>query len=244
MDSVDGSTALPLIGETVLATTRYLEALTVLDDESVRGPSVLPGWSRAHVVAHLSRNADAFTQVLGQAASGGPAYMYASSDARNADIEQTVRTTDLAALLADARSSCGRLRAAAEAYTGSPEAPYARTREGTETFTADTVGPRRRTEVEVHHADLDLGYAPADWPPDFSLSLIKRRQDEMAALEQGCPSMVLSSTDVDGLWKFGAGQGPEITGAAGDLAYWLVGRGGGRGLASSTGELPALGRWR
>ena len=60
------STALPEIDETLLATTRYLQALTVLDDESVRRPSLLPGWSRAHVVAHLSRNADAFTRVLGQ----------------------------------------------------------------------------------------------------------------------------------------------------------------------------------
>src|SRR6476620_11817101 len=47
------STALPEIDETLLATTRYLQALTVLDDESVRRPSLLPGWSRAHVVARL-----------------------------------------------------------------------------------------------------------------------------------------------------------------------------------------------
>jgi hypothetical protein len=56
--------------------------------------------------------------------------------------------------------------------------------------------------------------------------------------------MVLSSTDVDGLWKFGDGQGPEIEGSVGDLAWWLVGRGGGRGLTCSAGELPVLGRWR
>ncbi len=74
--------------------------------------------------------------------------------------------------------------------------------------------------------------------------MVKQRQDELAARPEGCPSMVLSSTDVDGLWKFGAGQGPEIHGTVGDLAWWLVGRGGGRGLSSSSGELPDLGRWR
>ena len=74
------STALPQIDETLLATTRYLQALTVLDDESVRRPSLLPGWARAHVVAHLSRNADAFTRVLGQVAAGEPASMYASRE--------------------------------------------------------------------------------------------------------------------------------------------------------------------
>ena len=56
--------------------------------------------------------------------------------------------------------------------------------------------------------------------------------------------MALSATDVEGLWKFGVGQGPQIHGAVGDLAWWLVGRGGGRGLTSSSGELPDLGRWR
>ena len=56
--------------------------------------------------------------------------------------------------------------------------------------------------------------------------------------------MVLSSTDVDGLWSFGTAQGPEINGAVGDLAWWLVGRGDGSGLVSSTGELPRLERWR
>ncbi len=65
------SAALPEIDETLLATTRYLQALTVLDDESVRRPSVLPGWSRAHVVAHLSRNADAFTGVLARGRGRG-----------------------------------------------------------------------------------------------------------------------------------------------------------------------------
>ncbi len=66
----------------------------------------------------------------------------------------------------------------------------------------------------------------------------------MAGRPEGCPSMVLSATDVEALWKFGVGQGPEIHGTVGDLAYWLVGRGGGRGLTCSAGALPTIGRWR
>lgn len=238
------STALPEIDETLLATTRYLQALTVLDDESVRRPSLLPGWSRAHVVAHLSRNADAFSQVLRQVAAGEPAYMYASNDARNADIEETVRTRDLAGLVEDAITSAARLTDAFWACTADLDTPYTRVPGDDRTFPLHTVGPRRRAEVEIHHADLDVDYAAAEWPADFSRHLIRQRQEEMAALPQGCPSMVLSATDVDGLWKFGEGQGPEIHGTAGDLAWWLVGRGGGRGLTCSSGELPTLGRWR
>lgn len=236
------STALPEIDETLLATTRYLQALTVLDDESVRRPSLLPGWSRAHVVAHLSRNADAFTRVLRQVAAGEPAWMYASAEARDTDIEDTVARLDLAGLVEDALASTARLTEALWSSEADPDTPYTRVPGGDRTWPLHSVGPRRRAEVEIHHSDLGVGYEPATWPADFSSHLVKQRQDELA--NAGGPSMVLSSTDVDGLWKFGEGQGPEIRGAVGDLAWWLVGRGGGEGLTCSAGDLPVLGRWR
>jgi maleylpyruvate isomerase len=236
------STALPEIDETLLATTRYLQALTVLDDESVRRPSLLPGWSRAHVVAHLSRNADAFTRVLGQVAAGEPASMYVSAEARDAEIEDTVARLDLAGLVEDALASTARLTEAFWACEADPGTPYTRVPGGDQSWPLHTVGPRRRAEVEIHHSDLGVGYEPATWPADFSSHLVRQRQEDLAAA--GGPSMVLSSTDVDGLWKFGEGQGPEVRGAVGDLAWWLVGRGDGRGLTCSSGDLPVLGRWR
>jgi len=245
---MDTSAALPRLvadlDETLLATTRYLQALTVLDRESAGRPSTLPGWSRAHVVAHLSRNADAFEQVLRQAAAGEPAFMYASSEDRTADIEDTVRTHDLEQLIDDAHTSAERLERAWRTCDAGPVAPYTRVPGEAATFPLHTVGPRRRTKVEIHHSDLDLGYRPAGWPVDFSVRMVTQRQNELATLPEGCPSMVLSATDVEGLWKLGDGQGPEISGAVGDLAWWLVGRGGSRALTCSAGELPVLGRWR
>jgi maleylpyruvate isomerase len=240
---MDTSADLPELDETCLATTRYLQALTQLDDDSVRRPSVLPGWSRAHVVAHLSRNADALARVLAQAAAGEPASMYASSDDRDRDIEETVAGSDRDRLVEDAHSSAARLETALRAGGAPPGATYTRVPGGTPAFPVAAVGARRRAEVEIHHADLDIGYAPADWPPDFSLAIIEQRRDELAAQAQGCPSMVLSSTDVEGRWTFGEGDGPQVVGSAGDLAWWLVGRGGGHGLTSSA-ALPTLGRWR
>ena len=238
--------ALPEIDETLLATTRYLQALTVLDDESLAAPSVLPGWSRAHVVAHVSRNADAFAGVLASAGAGEPAAMYTAQEVRDLDIEETVRRYDRGALLADAHASADRFAKQARGYDGAPDATYTRTRraDDTESFPVTTVGPRRRAEVEIHHADLDLGYEPSGWPPDFSTGMVAKRQQELTALADACPSMVLCATDVDAVWPVGVGPGPEIHGTAGDLAYWLVGRGGGRRLTCTSGELPALGRWR
>lgn len=236
--------ALPQIDETLLATTRYLQALTQLDDQSVLRSSVLPGWSRAHVVAHLSRNADAFSDVLEAVASGEPAAMYPSPASRDRDIEETVERHDLAGLVEDTIGSVARLTEAFWSCRADPDTPYRRVPDDAATFPLWTLGPRRRSEVEIHHADLDLGYRPSEWPTDFSTGVVRQRQEELALLSDACPSMVLTATDTGGPWRFGVGAGTEIHGTVGDLAWWLVGRGGGQGLTCSAGTLPVLGRWR
>jgi maleylpyruvate isomerase len=238
------SAALPEIDETVLATTRYLEALTVLDAAALAAPSVLPGWSRAHVVAHVSRNADAFSRVLGQAAAGEPASMYDAQGSRDHDIERTVEELDRDGLVADAHASARRLEEACRTCDADPGAPYTRLPDGEERFALRTVGPRRRAEVEIHHADLGAGYGPDDWPSDFSAAMVRQRVTELAASPGGPPPMVLRATDVEGRWRLGVEEGPEVRGTVGHLAWWLVGRGGGQGLTCGTGPLPEVGRWR
>ena len=234
-------THFPLIDEIVHATARYLGALTVLDDEALGAPSALPGWSRAHVVAHLARNADAMTRVLERSVAGDPASMYDTAEGRDRDIDDTVARQDAAGLIRDAQESAARFEQAATSYDGPLDRPFSRLVDGPEHGQVADVGRMRWVELEVHHADLLLDYRPSEWPDEFSRALIGRRQDELGL---DGPSMVLSSTDVDGLWKLGSVAGPEIKCTAGDLAWWLVGRGGGVGLVSSTGELPTIPRWR
>ncbi len=234
----DGSD-LPHFEETILATTRYLADIEALTDDQMRAPTALPGWTRAHVITHVSRNADALSAVLHAAQEGREVAMYPDQEVRDAEIEAGAKRS-AAEIIEDAAASWGRmLQAENEIHDAHLDVTFTR-RAGTEPIPARQVGHMRRTEVEIHHADLLLGYTPANWPHDFSRDLISRRQTELA----DGPSMVLSATDVDGLWKFGQGQGPEITGTVGDLAWWLVGRGDGSNLASSTGELPQLPRWR
>ena len=235
----DDDSDLPHFEETILATTRYLAAIEELKDDDVRAPSALPGWTRGHVITHLSRNADAFTRVLHAAQAGTVVPMYDSQEQRDAEIEAGAGRS-AAELVEDAAASWGRLlQAENEIHDSHLDVMFTR-RPGGDPLPVRHVGFMRRTEVEVHHADLLLGYTPAEWPEDFSRHLIGRRLEELA----DGPSMALSSTDVDGLWKFGPGPGPEIKGRIGDLAWWLVGRGDGAGLESSTGELPHLEKWR
>ena len=60
-----------------------------LGDEELAADSALPGWSRAHVVAHLARNADALVNLLTWARTGVETPMYPSRAVRDADIETT-----------------------------------------------------------------------------------------------------------------------------------------------------------
>ena len=49
---------LVLIAEVDRATARLLATARTLDDDAVRAPSPLPGWTRGHVLTHVARNAD------------------------------------------------------------------------------------------------------------------------------------------------------------------------------------------
>jgi maleylpyruvate isomerase len=148
------------------ATQRLLSTARVATEPELRAPSMLPGWSRAHVLAHLARNADALRTLLIGARDGRDLAAYASSDAREADIEQGAAQQP-AALVADLASSAmafrtitGQLSAAAWQYP-------VRTLDS-EPFPAGQVLLRRLVEVELHHCDLGLAYTPADWPASFA----------------------------------------------------------------------------
>ena len=52
------------------ATQRLLGSARVIAEPDLRAPSLLPGWTRAHVLAHLARSADAMRNVLIGARSG------------------------------------------------------------------------------------------------------------------------------------------------------------------------------
>jgi maleylpyruvate isomerase len=154
-----GSTAIPHLQEMVVGTTRYLGALGGLSDDAMQGRSLLPGWTRGHVVTHLSRNADAFCNLLHWAETGEPQYMYHSREQRDADIERGAGRPAVE-LRADASASAGRLLQALNELDVRHEDVEVARAPGGETFPARMVATLRWVEVEIHHADLDAGYTP------------------------------------------------------------------------------------
>ncbi|HET9858195.1 MAG TPA: maleylpyruvate isomerase N-terminal domain-containing protein [Nocardioidaceae bacterium] len=73
----------------------------------MRAPSLLPGWSRGHVVTHVARNADGLRNLLVWARTGVETPQYPSWEQRNRDIDSGAGRPH-AALLADSRASAER----------------------------------------------------------------------------------------------------------------------------------------
>ncbi|MFJ8886370.1 maleylpyruvate isomerase family mycothiol-dependent enzyme [Streptomyces sp. NPDC102402] len=213
------------------ATDRLLGAMGKRDDGAVAEPSRLPGWSRGHVLAHLSRNADALVNVL----RGRP--MYANSETRDADIARDA-PRPLAEQLADVRASGDAFLSAAE-----EPADWSRTvtlRNGV-TDSASRIPFRRLVEVELHHVDLGVGYELEDLPEEF----VTRENDFLAERFAGHPDVVPTTavTEDGRLWTTGGGaDGAPVTvrGTAPEILGWLCGRRDGSALTVDGGGLPPL----
>src|SRR3954447_15386973 len=97
------------------AVARLVDGLT---DDDLAAPSGLPDWSRAHVVAHLARNADALVNLLTWARTGAETPMYRSREERDAGIAATAEQLP-AELRADYAAACARLAVAIETMPAS-----------------------------------------------------------------------------------------------------------------------------
>src|SRR2546421_2317239 len=76
---------LVLLAEVDPATARLPATAAALDGDPA-APSLLPGWTRGHVLTHVARNADGLTNLLTWARTGERTPQYASWEQREADI--------------------------------------------------------------------------------------------------------------------------------------------------------------
>lgn len=219
------------------ATQRFLDSAADLTDANLAEPSLLPGWTRAHVMAHVARNADSLINLLNWARTGVETRQYASPTEREEGIEAGSKLP-IGELRTDVREASERFaRACADLP---PDAWVA---------VLDDAGPavkvvwRRLREVEVHHVDLAAGYTWRDWPEAFSHRLLH----ELIGVRRGGepPAAWLKADGLSHPLQLGGGS-PAITisGSAPDLAAWLAGRSNGIGLTvDPDGDLPDLPKW-
>ncbi|MFM7307225.1 MAG: maleylpyruvate isomerase N-terminal domain-containing protein, partial [Actinomycetota bacterium] len=67
---------------------RLLASLETLTDEQCREPSLLPGWTRGHILSHLARNAESHVLMFSAATRGEESEQYpGGKPVRKAGIE-------------------------------------------------------------------------------------------------------------------------------------------------------------
>jgi maleylpyruvate isomerase len=207
--------------------------LADLSDDELAAPSALPDWSRATVVAHLARNADALIKLLTWARTGVETPMYPSQEARDAGIAETAALPP-AELRADMAAAATRLTDAIETMPDEAWDAVVRTRQGN-ALPATQVPWMRAKEVWVHGADLRAGLSLADAPDGFCTALVDDVLGAFAFRDQ-FPDATIDATDVDRVW--GSGVAP-VHGPVAAIATWLT-RGDASGLI---GEVPAPPAW-
>ena len=230
-------TAMRLRARVAAATALLLASAGQITDQQAREPSLLPGWSRGHLLTHLARNADSLRNLLTWARTGVTTPQYSSPDERSEGIERGAGRP-AAELLADLEESAAALGTAAASV---PEAAWA-AQVGWGHAGWYTLW-RRLTEVEIHHVDLGLGYSPEDWPEAFASYSLEQYAAHISTLAR-CPAVVLRSSDAPVVTRIGPSAdepATTVTGPVRDLLTWLTGRSPGTGLsAEPAGPLPAL----
>ena len=98
------------------ATQRLLDTARVIAEPDLRQPSLLPDWTRAHVLGHVARSADAMRNLLIGARSGEDRPAYPSAEARVAGIEESA-ALEAKDLMADLAGSAMAFRAIARQLT-------------------------------------------------------------------------------------------------------------------------------
>ena len=202
------------------ATEALLATSSRLSDADIGGPSLCEGWTRGHVLAHLSRNAEAVGRLVDWALTGDRQEMYpGGTEVRDADIEAgsdrgaAAQLADLTATAADLERQLPRL------VDGVAVAEV----EGRGGFIVPSEGLpfMRLREVVFHHVDLDAGYGFADVDGDLLVRLIDDAVSRLR-LSRRAPSVTLR-TDEGDTWTVGEGE-TEVTGSRAGVLLWLARR--------------------
>ncbi len=217
-------------------TSLLIRTAQSLDDESIRADSLCQGWTRAHLLSHLARNADALGRLVSWAIGGTPVAMYASPQARDGDIASG-STRGAAEILTDLVDSAARFAHAARGLAGPPEHAEVEMRSG-RTVLGGQLPTLRLLEVVFHHVDLSAGYTFADADPGFVRRSIDNAISRMTASGQA-PGLSLQG-DSGATWSLGTGT-QKVTGTNAALLLWLA-RGDSAGLTSQD-ALPGLPAW-
>jgi maleylpyruvate isomerase len=181
---------------------RCLQTIGSLDDRDARRPSRLPGWTVAHLLTHLARNADSHVRRSEAARRGEMIGQYeGGSDGRAAEIE-TGASRPASELIADVRESAHALE---EIWRQLPDDAWlGRSRDvsGSTRYLFE-LPSRRWQELEVHLVDLDLGITCADWSDAFVREWLPRTRERVGSTLPDLDSAHFSGPAEELAWLYG-----------------------------------------
>ena len=236
----------PLLLEWLAAGTSLLDAeLDQAPETWVSGPSTLPGWTTAHLLTHLARNADALNNLVTWATTGVETPMYPhGASGRLRDIEEGAQRS-AQVILKDVHDSAARLQ---DSLAGMPEAAWARTVRTAQgrTVPASLVPWLRIREVWIHLVDLGTGVTFGTLPDALATALLPDVVTTLAGRD-GCPALIIRTqpggTPLMTRPSKPLGSMTEVKGTTAELLGWLTGRAPGVGLTCSPPGLPLLPPW-
>ncbi|MCS5734767.1 maleylpyruvate isomerase family mycothiol-dependent enzyme [Herbiconiux daphne] len=229
-----------------LGQANFSRKLNELQNVDLYEISRLPGWTRAHVVAHVGYNARAIARLVEWAETGVENPMYESSAHRDAEI-------DLGATLSPRALRHLSDHAAVALDVAWRDLPPERwsfpvvTARGREVPVAETVWMRTR-ELWLHALDLGNGGRFSDVPAPVARRLLGDVLGTWAARDKAGagPRHVLEATDTGEVFR--ADGGPDapdtlVRGTRSDLLAWATGRSV-LGVTLANGDAPDVApRW-
>jgi maleylpyruvate isomerase len=215
----------------------WARKLNEVRDADFDAPSLLPGWTRRHLVAHVGFNARAVARLVEWARTGVETPMYDSPTQRAEEIAFGA-TLPVEALRNLAAHAAVHLNVEWRDLAEEAWAHEVRTAQGRLVPAAETVWMRTR-EVWIHAVDLDNGGRVSDFPPELVDALLEdlvkvwRRKRRDAD-----PDIVLEPIDRDATYSIlGSGDRLVVRGTAVDLVGWGIGRAA-RGVLTAEGVAP------
>lgn len=185
--------------------------------EDWAAPTVLSGWSRSHVAAHLADGAEALLRIIRGIGSDPAPRMYESTRSKRRSIELGALTSGLE-LQIRLDTSASELQGEFAALEDDNR--LVALRPGYR-VPAHLIPLARLGEVVLHHMDLGSHFTSADLTPAIAVELLAFNVDRIGRRDDYPPLRLVADEGFEG--SVGrAGSPTMLHGPAGDLVAWLV----------------------
>ena len=212
-------------------------------DEQISEPSLLPNWSRGHVLAHLDGNALGLARLIRWGLDGNRRDMYISPEVREGDIALHAKRSKerhLDAIIA----SAGQFADDFVMLSDEQLAVEVILRHGRVIKVASVITLRLQ-EVAIHHLDLNL---PGTFGPDnWASAMVDKMLPEVVSDFASRDDLPLGWIEVAGGTKYQINSAMQtgVSGSPASLLAWLLGRSSGGDLeVTGAGQLPNVPNWR